>query len=338
MAENNGSKLSQTDEGVSNSVPSAVELGQMLREMRESAGYSVESLSTATCIMDHFIMALEAGELDKTPGSIFCRGFIKIISKTCGEDSEKFLAIYDRIIEPAQEADERQGAQRMHRLSSGLSRVRGMDLSGLSAGIMRLLKSLVPNAALAKISRRGWMFLLGFTALSALAVFGLFRLSHSSENFSAKDSRLAEKAVSNVTQEEVIATKDEVVNDEAVREVKAVEPKTVVAEHIEPEKPTFDRMIGSGSQTLVFQVKKEVKVRIKVDKEAWITEVFTPDLSLQYKFSDRIQLLVFDASALDLSFNGMPVGELGAEGRVRRLSFIGQDYAKSQEGSKSEKM
>ena len=340
MAENGEMKARQKDND--DTLVQSVELGVMLREMREKAGYTVSSLAASTRITEEFILALEKGDLAKTPGDIFCRGFIKIISKSCGQDPQKYLALYLDIIKPNKEADDKLGAQKMHRLNSGLNRVKGMDLSGARDKVFSFLKYLLPSSIFSKISLRGWAFITGTILVLGLSVYGLFRLSQSTENetFSAKVSQPSQEEAS-VDEEDaeqlvqVPAPEEEVIvaTDTATDLPNKIEEPAVE----EPTKPSVDETIGAGSEVLDLRIKKEVKIRIKVDKESWVTKTLPADTSIQYKFNDKVQLLVFDASALDLNFNGKSLGDLGEPGRIRRLSFVGKDYAATIEKSDSDK-
>lgn len=341
MAENGEIKSRQKDEGISLSD----ELGSVLREMREKAGYSVSSLAASTRITQEFIIALEAGDLTKTPGDIFCRGFIKIIAKTCRQDPQNALAVYLELVKPRQEVDEKLGVQKMQHLHSGLNRVRGMDLGETKDKALRFLSYLLPKSIFSKISLRGWTFILGTTAVLVLGVYGLFRLSLSNidETFSAKVTNEAVQAEDIDELDElnpsvqVPEPKEEVIVSEV--ETDAPEIAANTAAKVETnDKPSFDETIGSGSEVLDLRIKKELKIRIKVDKESWVTKILPADTAIQYKFTDKVQLLVFDASALDVSFNGRGLGALGDEGRIRRLSFVGKDYASTISDSEKEKM
>jgi cytoskeletal protein RodZ len=75
-----------------------------------------------------------------------------------------------------------------------------------------------------------------------------------------------------------------------------------------------------GDQTLEFVVSAPVKVRIGLDSGETVVKELTPE-TYRFAFKDRADLMIYDAAALKISYNGRPLGTLGAKGRVRRLSF-----------------
>jgi hypothetical protein len=59
---------------------------------------------------------------------------------------------------------------------------------------------------------------------------------------------------------------------------------------------------------------------MNLDNGTWDTKNLDVG-TYKYEFVDTAELLVFDASAVDIRFNGKSLGNLGTKGRVRRLSF-----------------
>ena len=73
-------------------------------------------------------------------------------------------------------------------------------------------------------------------------------------------------------------------------------------------------------QQLVLTVREPVKIKIGIDGDP----MSILDLSVdqhQFKFKDRLDLLIYDASSLSVRFNGQDLGPLGQKGRIRRLTF-----------------
>ncbi len=71
------------------------------------------------------------------------------------------------------------------------------------------------------------------------------------------------------------------------------------------------------------RVKERLSMRINVDDRGWETSNYEPD-TYQIKFKDKINLLVFDAAAVEVFFNGKITWQLRRQGKVRRLSFVAQ--------------
>jgi transcriptional regulator with XRE-family HTH domain len=75
-----------------------------------------------------------------------------------------------------------------------------------------------------------------------------------------------------------------------------------------------------GLQTVKLNVKEPLKIKIGIDGEAMKVVDLKIDQHL-FQFKDRLDLLVYDASALTIQFNGDDLGSLGQKGRIRRLTF-----------------
>jgi len=77
---------------------------------------------------------------------------------------------------------------------------------------------------------------------------------------------------------------------------------------------------GAGEQVLEFVVTEPVRVRLDMDDGQSQTRELAPQ-TYRFSFKDQADLLIYDAAALKISFNGRALGPLGNKGRVRRLSF-----------------
>ncbi len=79
--------MSEENQGnLANLTPEEARLkfGAALATARQQAGYSVEELAHATKILAQFITALEVGEFERLPGTVFVRGFVKVLAPCWG--------------------------------------------------------------------------------------------------------------------------------------------------------------------------------------------------------------------------------------------------------------
>ncbi len=80
---------------------------------------------------------------------------------------------------------------------------------------------------------------------------------------------------------------------------------------------------ADGQQQLVIAVSEPVRIRLDVDQGPPVTKELQPD-TYKFGFSKKADMLIYDAAAVQISFNGKALGALGNKGRVRRLSFQNQ--------------
>jgi len=71
-----------------------IELGQMLRDARQSKGVSLAEAEEATKIRRKYLEALEATDYDSLPPSVYSRGFLRSYATYLGLDPEAALDAY----------------------------------------------------------------------------------------------------------------------------------------------------------------------------------------------------------------------------------------------------
>ena len=69
-------------------------LGQTIRDARVRSGITIEQLSHVTKISPTILRALEAEDLDRLPGGVFTRGFLRTYAREVGLDPEATVALY----------------------------------------------------------------------------------------------------------------------------------------------------------------------------------------------------------------------------------------------------
>lgn len=70
------------------------EFGRALRAARESAGVPIHELSEITKVQSRYVEALESETWSRVPGGVIGRGFVRIIARHVGADSEKLVELY----------------------------------------------------------------------------------------------------------------------------------------------------------------------------------------------------------------------------------------------------
>ncbi len=71
-------------------------IGAMLRDAREAAGFSIADVAERMRLSRHHIENLEADRFDLFPVSVFLRGYLTSYARLVGIDSEPLLEAYDR--------------------------------------------------------------------------------------------------------------------------------------------------------------------------------------------------------------------------------------------------
>ena len=72
------------------------ELGERLREARESQGISLPQAAVETRILQRYLVALEDGDFHHLPGDVYARGFIRNYANYLSLPAEELIELYRR--------------------------------------------------------------------------------------------------------------------------------------------------------------------------------------------------------------------------------------------------
>ncbi len=72
------------------------QLGERLREARESQGISISQASVETRILQRYIVALEDGEFQHLPGDVYARGFLRNYAEYLTIPADELIDMYRR--------------------------------------------------------------------------------------------------------------------------------------------------------------------------------------------------------------------------------------------------
>lgn len=278
-------------------------VGQQIKADREAVGMTIEQLAQATRIMANFIEALEKDDMAALPGKVFGKGFIKSIYKVFGKDPREVLAKFDDV--------------------NGAEHARDVPVTQVESLHTEIVT--VESEA-----RRFPIYLVGGAALIGIAVLALIWALGSKPSEKAIEASNIEPPVQADDRASPETVEQDALDPESVVSVQSFETETKedvevgqVDQHIDPESVALQAEGTSGgtSQLLEIVVRKAVKIRMNFDHKGWETKELSPD-TYQFRFEDAANLLVYDAGAVEMSFNGKNLGSLGSEGRVRRLTFV----------------
>jgi cytoskeletal protein RodZ len=328
-----------------------VTFGQCLRMLREEQGVSVESLSEITRISHVFIEALESGQFEKLPGRVFGRGFVQNIAKNFSVDPAPLIAsfceLWEASLAPSVLKVEIKNKPSSHRTEQFLPM-----LATASSLIRRgaVAKVALPVAAIGLFS-----YFVASRSLVQHALKNFPSNKHYVTNVKAKPLDLRPTAqpslavvestgkpalAANVGEATDIPSAKALTSGESVSKAsldqaelapKKTSPSVDASGSIvlsnTPENPQSAHLSipasSENEQTLVLTVTDPVRIRLDVDQGPPVTRELQPD-TYTFAFSKKADMLIYDAAAVKISFNGRSLGALGSKGRVRRLSFQSQ--------------
>jgi cytoskeleton protein RodZ len=331
MAEDKN-KLTGAAQQTASTESSAKLFGQMLRSAREVTGLTLSQLSETTRINVDFLGALEDGEFQRLPSPVFGRGFLRSICKALGLDPKDYIAAFDEAVRS--NGTEAKPSSLKITTTEGVS---GVRLRSESKSDRNFLGAAVPTfKALGQLPIGT---LIGVCLVAVAIPTSLWLIGRPSETTSSSSDKTAQLAETSAAEENAAPTQ-EVVSQEETSQSEAVaasdlsQPENTQAEtktesvassptSSETTTSAVNLQAESGSnkkQRLDITVKETVKIKLNFDNAAWDTKELQPG-NYEFLFNENAQLLVLDAAAVDIKFNGRSLGNLGNKGRVRRLSF-----------------
>ncbi|MGE0174741.1 MAG: helix-turn-helix domain-containing protein [Oligoflexales bacterium] len=310
----------------------ALEFGEYIKNLRINAGYSIDRVSSATKIGKDFIEALELGQVDKLPGRVFARGFIRSLCRN-------YQVPVDDVLEKFEEAFG-QESNAVESSATVLQADKETDTRKILGKIEKKvwLSEKIENLPLSRYFHTIPLLTMGVVSISLIMV--IFYLTEgpvvqdqtAGKSERAKiiaeaerqpaageaiDSELAEgtdgetDVATAPTQEQVVQQQ---INETSVPISSDNKSESVAA--TEPAKGAS----ATDQQSLKLDVKSAVKVKIAFDKGSYEIMQLEPG-EHKFEFKDEAKVLIYDAGALNVSFNGKDLGDLGKPGRIRRLSF-----------------
>lgn len=329
--------------------------GMQLRSLREEQHVTVDALAQTTRISVAFIEALEAGDLNKLPGQVFVKGFVRSIAKALDRSDANLLASLDAVLNPVKplsvlkvEIKNKPVRQRSDRLAKFLHNGQSLLRRGVlvqvalpALAVLVAIYWLVTSAALHRIAThlRDHTNSLGVTPAKALQLKEV--AATSSEPPKPLESRGKDEGGASSSPAGHLADPGTVVAPPTAESVlpspssaagKAADgpmSEATVSEP-EPEKKAAVKAVATeaissdpeaaAAQVLELTVSSAVKVRLDVDKGKSLVKELEPD-TYRFTFAQKADVMIYDAAAVKIAFNGKQLGPLGAKGRIRRLSF-----------------
>lgn len=302
--------------------------GARLGQLRESRGLTPSGLAQCTRINQKYIEALESGDFSRLPSPMFGRGFLRSILKNLKTDSSAWVSEFDRLW-PAPtptsvlqiEIRNMPKKAQSRLLYSIISAVhdRWAKKSKASRKIYAGVATLVLTLGAVVPSGHAWLKRHWATLPAHFIKTGATAPSEAVLHSTAAPLTTPQPAVKTerAPSPELALTPADLAAPSPVATVSSPVPIDV---KLSKDDATAAVAPSSGGQKLEIVVIQPVRVRLELDKAEPMTKRLPPDTYV-FQFNDQANLMVYDAAAVKISFNGHPIGAIGNKGRVRRLSF-----------------
>ncbi len=268
-----------------------------LQELLTTSGVSKDAVALKTRISRNYIEALCQGKLEQLPGRIFGRGFIQCIAKMVKSDSKELLRLYDECwatletFKPTSAVPKYENRPQRRATFAFNKFILGSVIAALLitiVGFLGLRPLFRKKAPMAKVSK-------STAVMPATAII---------------PPVAALPSVAQSSAEIPMPVASSAVSADALKSVSA---------EISEEK-TAQKLANLVAGFVQFEVNDSVMIKTVVDGKASEYKLFQAG-SHKLEFSETAELLIKDASLVEVNYNGKSLGDLGKKGRMRRLVF-----------------
>ncbi len=331
-----------------------IQLGKNLCAARLAAGLSVKQISETTRINSSFIESIEQGDLSQLPGLAFGRGFIDCICKELKIEPKSFLNLYDdyiksnqlndfKTLDPCnsnhirQSSDEKKTLKNLNQFWSPSEKNRGLLKNGGNyvtyslyfAAILGLFlitfsyfkknKPVTPNSVVSESTNS-----MAPIPANEIETFTVSDIADTqTEDLAPVDSNGVNSRVEPLAQNtgKIPAPENAPISP---TKPQVGEQKTSPSDSAEDENPapTAQAKTTASKNTIYIKVLEPSDIRQRCDGGGYQTKRW--EQSGEISFNAACEITLFDAAAVELTFNGAPLGNLGNKNIRRNLSFSNQ--------------
>ena len=300
------------------------ELGDLLRETRESKGLSLEQVEEATRIRRSFLHALEEERFSDLPGEVYVRGFVRNYAQFLGLDPDELLAEY-----------------------------RSRSKTALSDVPQVLDEPLLTSSVI----KRGLPIVLGVVAFVALVVLGWFAYNRFfstplNGGTASKDATVTATPTSTNTPSATGRATVEPTTTKAMGAAATLRPTatdtrrpTATVTRMRPTpSATMTPMVGATPSPEALPspaVPEEIRVKASVTADTWLLvrvdgervleAILSPGDTRVWVGEESVTLRVGNAAGLVLVVNGIEIPPLGEQGEVVDLEYTLDNLPTGQE-------
>lgn len=269
------------------------ELGQELKNQRELLGLSLEDIERHTHLRQHYLKALEEGDLSGLPSPVQGRGMLKNYATFLGIDSEPLLLRF---------ADGLQARLAIHRAQDRIDRPKPTQRNyKLPLSIRRLLSAdiLLGSALIVSI--------LVFILWGGIRIFAMnSNQTPTSTAPSIADVLLASPtATASLTPEPPTAT----------QAIQQVFPTIVLATDSESGE-LLPQGVPKNNVEVYVNVRQRTWMRVAVDGEIVFEGRVIPGSAYPFIADTQVEILTGNGAALQIFYNGVDLGPAGVFGQV----------------------
>ena len=275
------------------------DLGEQLRQRREMLGFSLEEVERNIHIRQHYLEALEAGNLDGLPSPVQGRGMLQNYAKFLGLDVDAILLKYADGLQA--QLVERKAKKPVQSDTKPRSRRMSVPFSGIFPGewILRAVLILV---------------VLAFVIWGATRISSLRAAQTPAETVPPIVEALQSTPENDITAEPQLTNTPDQGISEPVNQSANDNVQIPPTEEVLPETPV--PTISDAPIQVYISILRRAWMRVTVDGEVEFEGRVIPGSAYSFSGEFEIDLITGNGAGLQVFFNGTDLGILGVYGEV----------------------
>jgi cytoskeleton protein RodZ len=299
-------------------------IGRQLQNRRELLGLSLEEVEKHTRLRQHYLKALETGELDSLPSPVQGRGMLNNYIAFLGMDPEPLLLQFAEGLQARLAVRQGRSGSTSSLLASSQPPPAGgrheltQAAQASPSRLRRLFSGDMVLGGLAAIA------LVGFIIWATLRIVNL----NSQDDIAPTAPSIAEVLLSTETPEPTLTlgpgTPGSPESGQATAGDELSQPDAQPAAGQEQAEPSAMPTLNTGEVQVLLTVLQRALVQIKVDGEEVLSGRVIPGSAYTFTGKQQVEILTSNGAALQVFYNGADQGLMGLFGQVISRVFTTQ--------------
>ncbi|MEK6683302.1 MAG: RodZ domain-containing protein, partial [Nitrospirota bacterium] len=256
-------------------------IGEYLKRIREERGLPIQQVADKTRISPTYIEALEENRLEKFPGEVFARGFVRVYGRCLGLDDPDTMARFTQSAQPFfRERDEKK------------------RFSAQSAEHEKIRRE-----------RRGRIMQVAIVAVLGLTILTVYVIN-------SRHSQGTEEAAGPIPNPPSAPASGTVISVEPYPELMEPAVNKPALKEAGPAKPAHTPPSPVEGLTLVIEAVESSWVSAKIDGGETKEVFLEPGKEVTWKASDHFLVNFGNAGGVKVRFNGKSLPPFGPKGAV----------------------
>lgn len=273
--------------------------GDKLRRERELRAVTLDEIAEATKIGTRSLKALEEEQFDILPGGIFNKGFVRAYAKYLGIDEEQAVADY--------------------MAANGETATKTATLSDDELVASVLKKRAEPERAVSTElpSSKAWVAL---ALIALLAAGGYSAWRYYQQRYLAQTEPISAPSIQAQVPQQVTALPAEITEAPNSQSATPV-PATPSEIQTQPTTNSGANSTVAGEFTVKLHARELAWVSVQADGKTVLERLLDADTDQTITAKESVILKVGKPGAVEVSFNGKPVGALGPPDKTATRTF-----------------